>query len=248
MVLNNTGIIEALQKEKEGINITEYTWDNNKIGSKKFDVNQLKGGHKIRLHVGFLLRTLSDKRWLNPKILYNKRDGIIDLRKLEDHKYVMQPKESVILFTNEAIALGSDYFGLLLSRVSFEETGLIISQSYIDPNWEGVLQLVVTNNSETPQILQEHCEIANLVLLKMEQRAEETTQKRNDHYGITWETICNNPNYPKWQDRKRSLVLRMRHTIRTYWLIFTGIGVVGGCAIVYQIINMALDIYKIFNP
>lgn len=244
MVLNNAGIIEALNNGT--IEITEYTWEN-RVVSKKFESVDLKGGHKIRLHVGFLLRTLSDKRWLDPRHLYNGRDGIIDLRKLEGHKYALQPKESVLLFTNEAVKLGSEYFGLLLSRVSLEETGLIVSQSYIDPNWEGVLQLVVTNNSETPKLLQEHCEIANLIIFKMEERANGTSQKKNDHYGVTWEIICDNPIYPKWQDRRRSLIFKIRHTIRTYWIVFTGVGIVGGFAVAYQMITMVLNVLNFWG-
>lgn len=244
MVLSNEGIIAALKSGK--IRITTYQWDNRLI-SKKFNPSELKGGHKIRLHVGFLVRTLSDKRWINPKVLYNKRDGIVDLRKLEEHKYALQPKESVIIFTNEVVKLGADYFGLLLSRVSLEETGLIVSQSYIDPNWEGVLQLVVTNNSETPKLLQEHCEIANLVLFKMDQPVKERSQKRNDHYAVTWKTICDNPMYPKWQDRKRSLFFRIKHTIRTYWFIFTSLGILGGIPLVYETISLILNILKFFK-
>lgn len=243
MVLNNAGIIDALNQGE--IEIIKYTWDNTNVTLSKYDPLELKEGHKIRLHVGFLVRTLSDKRWLNPKVLYNKRDGIVDLRKLEERKYALQPKESIILFTNESIRLGPNYFGLLLSRVSLEETGLIVSPSYIDPNWNGVLQLVVTNNSETPKLIQEYCEISNLILFKMEQRADVTIQKRNDHYGVTWEMISSNPIFPKWQDRKRSVRLKIRHMIRTYWIVFTGIGLVGAVAIIYQIISLLLNFIKL---
>lgn len=245
MVLNNDGIIQALNNGS--IKITEYTWGDY-VSSKNFDVTKLKGSHKVRLHVGFLVRTLSDKRWLPQKILYNKRDGIIDLRKVEERKYILQPKESVIIFTNEAIKMGADYFGLILSRVSLEETGLVVSQSYIDPNWDGVLQLIITNHSESPQILQEHCEIANLVLFKMEHPAHTTSQKKNEHYGVTWEVIAENPMFPKWQDRRRSWTLRLRHIIRSYWLIFTGIGVAGLFTICYQIISTIVNIIKLIYP
>ena len=241
MVLNNEGIISALKNEE--IVITEYTWDK-KVAAKPFDVSQLKGGHKIRLHVGFLIRTLSDKRWLNPKMLFNNRDGIVDLRQLEGRQYELQPKESVILFTNEAVKMGAKFFGVILSRVSLEETGLVVSQSYIDPNWEGVLQLIVTNNSETPKRLQEHCEIANLIVYKMEQPAKRTSQNRNDHFAVTWETIGDNPMYPKWQDRKRSWLLKTKHSIRTYWYILTGLSVVGVIALFDNIISIISGIYQ----
>lgn len=242
MILNNEGIIEALARED--IEITDYMWNDTTVISQKFNPASLKGGHKIRLHVGFLVRTLSDKRWLNPKVLYNKRDGIVDLRKLEEHKYVLQPKESVLLFTSEYVKTGSDYFGLILSRVSLEETGLLISYSYIDPNWDGVLQLVVTNTSEAPKLMQEHCEIANLILFKMDRSAARVAQNHNGHYGVSWDLICNNAIYPRWQDRKRPLSTRIWHAVRTYWIAFTALGIAGCCAILYQIISLIMNLLK----
>lgn len=242
MVLNNEGIKRALADGS--LIVSKYTWRDT-LEKANLDIGELRGSHKIRLHVGFLLRTLSDKRWVNPKSLYNKRDGIIDLRQLEGHKYLLHPGESVLLYTNEAVTLGPGYFGLLLSRVSLEETGLIASQSYIDPNWEGVLQIVVTNNSETPRLLQEHCEIANLVLFKMEQEADETIQKKNDHYGVTWETISDNPDFPKWKDRKRTWWVKFKHVIRTYRLWFLGIGGVGILGILYQMVSIIKNVLEL---
>ena len=242
MVLNNESIIEAL--DCGNIEITDYIWNNTTVVSQKFDPASLNGGHKIRLHVGFLVRTLSDTRWISPKVLYNKRDGIVDLRKLEEHKYVLQPKESVIIFTSEYVKTGSDYFGLILSRVSLEETGLLISYSYIDPNWDGILQLVVTNTSETPKLMQEHCEIANLILFRMDRPAERVVQKHNGHYGVSWDLIYNNAIYPKWQDRKRTFVTKVWHSVRTYWVAFTTLGIVGCCAVLYQIISLIMNLLK----
>lgn len=241
MILNNEGIVDAINSRE--FEITEFMWDN-KLESKAFDTSSLKDGHKIRLHVGYLIRTLSDKRWINPKALYHKRDGIIDLRKLSEHQYILKPGESVILFTNEAIKMGPNIFGLLLSRVSLEENGLIVSPSYIDPNWNGLIQLVVTNNSETEQILQEHCEIANLILLKMNKPTTVTTIPKNGHFAVTWESIKDNPRLPTWNDRKRKVPQKIQHAIHTYWYIFTGIGLVGTIGILYYLITISISLYN----
>lgn len=250
MVLSNIGLKEALNNRD--IIITEYTWANNKANetpskpiSKDFDYSKLKGGHKIRLHVGFLARTLSKKKWINPKHLYNNRDGIIDLRCLNERKYNLLPGESVLIYTNEVVTLGSCYFGIIFSRVSLEEKGLVVSDSYIDPNWSGVLQLIVTNDSESPLLLQEHCEIANLVIFKMDNAENENVNNRNEHYGVTWETISENPSYPKWDDRKRSIFSRIRHTFRTHWIAFTAIGLVGIVAIISQTITVIINVLKV---
>lgn len=41
---------------------------------------------------------------------------------------------------------------------------------------------------------------------------------------------------------------KLCHAIRLYWILFTGIGVVGGFAIAYQIISTILNILKYINP
>ena len=253
MVLSNSSLKEALEKQE--VKILKCTWENKKINETPskpipefFRYDELKGGHKIRLHVGFLARTLSKKKWIHPKFLYNYRDGIIDLRCLNERKYKLLPGESVIIYTNEAVTLGSNYFGVIFSRVSLEEMGLVVSQSYIDPNWTGVLQLIVTNNSESELLLQEHCEIANLVIFKMDIKEDDSVNNRNNHYGVTWETISENPLLPKWNDRKRSFFLRIKHGLRTYWIAFTTIGAVGVVAILYQLISLTINILNTLSP
>lgn len=253
MVLSNSSLKEAL--EKRDIVIKKYTWENNKINGtpckpvqEEYKYEELKGGYKIRLHVGFLARTLSEKKWIYPKYLYNNRDGIIDLRCLKERKYKLLPGESVILYTNEAISLGPNYFGIVFSRVSLEEIGLVVSPSYIDPNWTGILQLIVTNNSEGILLLQEHCEIANLVIFKMDVRENDTINNRDNYYSVTWETICENPTFPKWNDRKRSVFLQLKHGLRTYWIAFMAIGILGVSAIIYYLISILINVWNMLHP
>ena len=245
MVANNTELKKALEEGK--LEITKYEWDGT-LKKQLFDASDLEGSHKIRLHVGFLLRTLSHKHWINPKWLYSNRDGIIDLRKISDRTYILNPGESVIMYTNEVVKLSAEYFGVLLSKVRHEENGLLVSQSYIDPNWKGVLQLIVTNNSEYPQELREHCEIANLVLMSINNQINQQAQTRNDHYALNWEKIFDNPIYPKWKDRKRSFIRKGWHAVHTYWYLFTTLGIVGIIANIKNIIDLFINIFKFLNP
>jgi len=238
-IIDNGITIEDV--DRKVIKITEYTW-NGKLLSYEYERSKIKNGNKICLHLGFLIRTLSDKRWINPKVLYNKRDGIIDLRKVEDHKYILQPKESILIFTNEAIKLGPEYLGIIISKTSLEERGITVSTSYVDTGSKSILQLIVTNNSETPKLLKERCEIADLILVKVDQKLKKITPKRIDQDSITWEMINDNPIFPRWEDRKRTWFMRLCHTIRTYWILFTGVGIVGGCAVIYQTVMLVLSI------
>lgn len=245
MVLNADEIKKAISSGD--IVITRYTWNGQDPVSKILQSGDLKNGHKIKLHVGYVLRTLSDNKWIDPKNLFNEHDGIVDLRSLKNRQYKLLPGETVLIFTNEVLEFGKDYFGLVLSRVSHEETGLIVSSTYVDPNWAGVLQLVVTNRLETPQLLQEYCEIANLIICKMSAPSTDSKENKNGHYGLDWDIISKNPAKRLWNDRSRKLSIRIRHKIRTYWVLFTGLSITAFLIILYNIVNIFYSLYSIYK-
>ena len=247
MILNQQELKTAL--ESNDISILTYHWKSNKDNSniaptiEKINTRDLKSGHKIRLRVGFLARTLSQKKWIDPKTLYNKRDGIVDFRKCNDRQYTLLPGESIIIYTNEVVTIGADYFGMILSRVSLEERGLVVSQSYVDPNWSGVLQLIVTNNSEKKQLLQEGCEIANLIIIKMSGSTPNPSVPRNEHYNVSWQTIHADTSFPKWQDRKRSYGRKILHGCRTYWVGLLSLGALAIITILYYVLNVIFHFF-----
>jgi len=252
MVLNGAEIKKAI--EAGDVVITQYILTNestdfslSKPVPNVLKSDKIKDSHKIKLHVGYLLRTLSDKKWLDPKCLYNKRDGIVDLCKLERHQYKIMPGETVLIFTNEVIEFKENYFGLVLSKVSHEEKGLLVSSTYVDPNWKGVLQLVVTNRSETSQLLQEGCEIANLIVHKMSAPANATKENRNGHYGIAWDSVSVTPTVELWKDRSRTWILKVFHFVRTYYKVFITCVIMGLLAALYYIVNIIYSLYSMAN-
>ena len=251
MILNGKEIKEVIDNKE--IIIKKYTWDNtntdlnvSKPIQRIIQSDELGDSHKIKLHVGYILRTLSDKKWLNPKWLFNEHDGIVDLRKLNNGQYKLFPGETVLVLTNEVLEFGNGYFGLVLSRVRHEEKGLIISSTYVDPYWKGVLQLVVTNHSERIILLQKDCGIANLIIFKMSQPALNLNEEQNGHFGLEWEELCENPTRCLWNDRSRSLFLRIQHKIHTNWKFFTGLGIVTILIILYNLVNIIYPLYSIF--
>ena len=197
-----------------------------------------------------MIKTLSKKRWLHPKQLYYKRDGIIDLRDIKDRTYWLKPGEAVVLYTNEYVQLNPNYFGLLLPRVQHGTDGIVISSSYIDPCWKGVVQLMATNLSEVPLGLKAESNIANLVILRNSEPIKISSGSEPDHYELNWKTIFNNPEHPKWSNRKRGKLLKFRHLIRTGWVFVTtgGIAILGAiefftAGIIYTV-NFLLDIFR----
>lgn len=230
MIISNEEFRDALNNEK--VKIVKYSCSENSLSGNSLEEEicgdtDLRKSHKIRLHAGFLIKTLSSNRWINPKLLFRNRDGIVDLRKAPDNIYNIQPGETIIMYTNEVVTLNSEYFGLLLPKVKDGESGLSISTSYVDPNWTGVLQLSVSNKSQSTQPIKERCEIANLVLMKTSKPITKLNETQCDHYALTWETISSDPEYPKWPNRKRNLFVKVRHYIKTSLLILVSAGVIG---------------------
>lgn len=70
----------------------------------------------------------------------------------------------------------------------------------------------------------------------MEQDADETIQKKNDHYGVTWEIIRDNSDFLKWKDRKHTGWVKFKHLIRTYRVCFWGVGGIGILSVLYYLI------------
>lgn len=181
------------------------------------------GTHKIPLHVGFLVKTLSHRK-LDYETLYDNLDGIADLRKMPDNKYTLQPHESVITFTRECVVLKEGFFGLMFPKVNLFSMGISTPMSYIDPGWKGVLELIVTNHSEDPVALHLDQPISNLVLAQVNGSGE--YKNVNLHYDFDW----NSPNRrtrPPWSERKPSssigvtrLVENVKRFNITSWLIF----------------------------
>ena len=169
------------------------------------------------------------------------------MRNAPDCKYCINPGESIVIYTNENVTLNSEYFGLLLPKVKDEERGLFISTSYVDPNWTGVLQVLVSNKSEYPQHIKGQCEIANLVLMKTSEQIEYLKEIQHDHYALTWSKIFTNPEYLKWENRKRTGFIKFLHAIRTRWVLATTIGIVGIIPIVKGVIEIARFIIDLFK-
>lgn len=245
MILNGADIEKAIVTKE--ISILRYTWGIDKPVPQRLEVSDLNNSHKLTLHVGYLLRTLSDYKWLDKDWLFNKKDGIVDFQKLEKHQYELLPRESVLVFTNEYMEFEENYFGLVLPKVSGEENGVTVSTTYVDPQWKGVLQLVVTNLSEKTYLLQENSEIANLVICKMSGPATEANVERNAHYGIPWEKIYSNPDLRFWDPRTVSQFRKLIHIFHTKMKIAKGAGIIVVVGLVYYVVSMLCQIFSMWG-
>jgi len=229
MVVSHKELMQAISDGK--IKLRKSSPSGNTFEEKDYDIAEIEN-HKIQLHVGFLIKTLSSGKYIAPETLYDNRDGIVDMQKLPDNSYSIDPGETVIMYTNETVTLDSNYFGLLLPKVSYEGKGLFISTSYVDPNWTGVLQLLVSNRSPEAHPIKKDTAIANLVILKTSEaiREEPSGTGQSDHYKLTWKKISEDQDLLKWTNRKRSVLTKIRHTTKKFRAlqILAILGTIGG--------------------
>ena len=220
-IINNGGI--KIQKSDTTSDDNFGMWE---IIPKDYSISDLKESHKICPHIGFLVKTLSQKRWVNPKHIFEERDGIINLLSIKNRTYFLKPGESVLLYTNEYIEFGDKYFGLILPKTRLVTDGITITTAYIDPKWKGLIQLIATNNSGVKQRLKSGGEIANLVLIEGNRALGDLNHlTEGRHYGMTWNMVFNQAGI-SWRDRKRNPIIEFIHFIRTYWLVVSiGLGV-----------------------
>lgn len=193
--------VKEIKKEIQNNNlkITEYIWNQNLMTERPEDLSE--DNDAIKLHLGFLIKTLSSTKWINPKTLYDGRDGIVDLRKTNEGKYKLDPHETVIVYTNESVILKNG-ISMIISGI-YENAGLEVCRSeiWISEN-EGILQLSIKNNTDEPKLLWEHCEIAKVRFIKDEENGV-VEQRRGEI--VNWKTIDENLELPRWEERKRGL-------------------------------------------
>lgn len=206
--LNATRIKKEIQDNN--LKITEYIWNQNGMIEKS--ANLIWEKDAIKLHLGFLVKTLSNTKMINPQELYNGRDGIVDLRKAKDRKYKLNARETVMVYTNESIMMKK---GIIMTVSGmYENLGLEVrcSQTWVGEENKGIIHFVVTNNTNEVKILQEHCEIAKVKFLK-EDKTDIKLEEINSEE-INWKIIDENLELPIWENRKRSWIIKMWHNLR----------------------------------
>ena len=66
-----------------------------------------------------------------------------------ENEIVIKPKDTAIIFTNEAISLGKSYAGICLNRMSFSIGGVNHSSSPLKPGYTGRLSVAFYNSSDS---------------------------------------------------------------------------------------------------
>ena len=101
------------------------------VGIYPFDANHIEGA-SIDLTASRYAWSLKDKTSL-----------------IVGDEIVIKPKDTAIIFTNEALSLDKNYAGICLNRMSFSIGGINHSSSPLKPGYTGRLSVAIYNSSES---------------------------------------------------------------------------------------------------
>lgn len=155
-------------------------------------------GDRLALTLGPLVYSHSRSRKMG-RSLYKSRSHCFDLRETHN-KLVLEPGETLTVETIEHVKLTSDVAATILPRLSLANSGIMVSPTYIDPCWDGILQLHIQNQSPHSYELSVGEKVAICRFYPLEGRATptdcETFPRKSHHYGLGWETILGSDRDP----------------------------------------------------
>lgn len=118
--------------------------------------------------------------YIDPKLPV---DGYTEVFKTSDDKpFVLHPGEFVLGCVKEYIKMPEDLMGIVDGRSSLGRLGVVVhaTAAGINPGWEGIFTLEITNIGKMPVALYPGMKICKLVLHKLSSKAEKPYYKQKD--------------------------------------------------------------------
>lgn len=160
----------------------------NDVKTKFFSSNLYS--ERLKLTLGPIIKSHQRKRVKN-KIKFKNYD-CIDIRK-NGNRYIILPKETITVLTNEFIGLSGDIAAIILPRVSFSEIGLSLTPAYIDPFYKGISRLLISNVSNKPIELNFLDVIAQCYFFRLDSAVDiafkEDFPQKSVFYGHNWSRL-----------------------------------------------------------
>jgi dUTPase len=127
----------------------------------------------------------------------NFRDmaGVFDLRET-DNRIELRPGESVTVNTIENVTLGGSLAAVTLPRLTHATAGLVLSPSYIDPHWQGVLVLHLVNLAGHRLELRfgERIAVTRIYEIAgppLDDQFRARFAEKSHHFGLSWARVLN---------------------------------------------------------
>ena len=166
------------------------TGDRSAPGTQLFEQNFF--AQRLSLTVGPLV--LSHRYgWHRNRRRHKGMPGVFDLR-LTNGSMDILPGESILVNSNEQIALGPSTGAITYPRLSHATAGLTLATSYIDPYWDGILVLQLVNSARRPITIGFGEKFAATMFYDVQDgpvgaQLKEQFAQKSHHYGLSWERI-----------------------------------------------------------
>lgn len=179
-----------------GKNGHELTVDNKSILDSPFNKNIYSDS--LKLAMGPIIKLLNTKKTIR-KALFKNMNNYVDLRKNDDC-FEIDPGESIIILTNEYIRLNGRYACLIVPRISLSDVGIVVTSAYVDPYYQGVLRLHLSNQSNKVYKLHTLETIAQCFFFELSDEVPEQYKEKFSNksvfFGQTWEEILESDRDP----------------------------------------------------
>jgi deoxycytidine triphosphate deaminase len=155
-------------------------------GAEQFE--RALASSRIGLTLGPLLKPLRTSERVARRSRFAETKSIVDLRP-QGRTWRLAPGESAVAFSTEWLAVAHDLAGLIVSRVSTYNAGLVVTASFVDNNWQGLIKLHLSNHSGRTLHLQQGDEVARLFLFNTADASTRDDARFESHYGTHWPGI-----------------------------------------------------------
>ncbi|WP_164518033.1 dCTP deaminase domain-containing protein [Mycobacterium sp. P7213] len=216
--------------------------DENSLGRQIFQANFF--GNRLSFTMGPVV--LSHRyRWRRGRKRFKGRPYVFDLR-ATGGKFTLEPGETITVNTLEYLTLGRDLGALTLPRLSHATVGVVLSTSYVDPYWSGIMVFHIANTSPNPFTLRVGekigaCHFYRVADTDLTTDFRDVFSAKSHHYGQSWRKILAEDADP-FPQRKQADISNSRRqlAIAGEWLqrrwksafAIAGIGAIAGGLIV----------------
>ena len=255
-MLSDVSLIKVLENDEIQVWVSFEKKDDGVISHKQ-EQNILSSSLKsniysdrLKLTMGPVVKALNNKP-SNSKTRFKNKKDCYDLRKTSN-KYIINPGESIIVLTNERIKLNGNYACLVVPRISLSDVGVVVSTAYVDPYYDGIMRLHLTNLSDKAYELTVLEAIAQCFFFELSDSAStyyrDHFKEKSVFYGQTWNEILDSDRDPfptKKDPQQFDKFENLKYQLKIIWtfvkkhsliliLVTNIVVIVGGYAVVKQ--------------
>jgi len=201
-MLSDNAIKQAIQEGRLAVTYSNVPQDDGtwKTLSKAIKVNvdddasrmfqEALTRSRLALSLGPLLKPLVTSARVKRSLRFANCKQVIDLRRATNG-WLISPGASVVAFANEYVELSGDLVGFIVSRVSNLNSGLVVTASYLDSCWHGLIKLHLVNLGGRAVRVRMGDEVARLFFSATPDASQDdySVAQQGIHYGLTWQKI-----------------------------------------------------------